>query len=109
MCAAVSYPGEPVGNARQAAFQGAGSGGIMSGLGAGGDGYPCGMDADEATEPGSPSEAAGSGTPAGRCLMCDRWIDADRMAENPDEVLCIDHRDELIHLRHLPPSPVGTS
>jgi hypothetical protein len=41
--------------------------------------------------------------------MCDRWIDRQRLAESPDEVLCIDHRDELAHLRPLPPGGDGAS
>ena len=70
-------------------------------------GYPIGMDADEATDPGSASDQPGAERPVGRCLMCDRWIEAERLAECPEEVLCIDHRDELTRLRDVRRSAVG--
>lgn len=32
---------------------------------------------------------------ARRCLMCARWIGEARLQEEPDEVVCVEHRSEL--------------
>lgn len=55
--------------------------------------------AEQAHAPGTGADGAGADIAARRCLMCARWIDEARLRDEPDEVLCVEHRTELTRSR----------